>query len=114
MYHNGEMDRYFRKSLKIYRQRRDLFCEILQSDFKNEITFRAPEGGLAVWANFSKKINLADMSRNALKKGLNIDDGIFYTNESFSSNGLRMGFASLEEKEMIKALGILKGVIKTT
>ncbi|MBO9155186.1 PLP-dependent aminotransferase family protein [Chitinophaga sp. GCM10012297] len=111
MYNNGEMDRYSRKSLKIYRQRRDQFCEILRTDFKKEIIFDVPEGGLAVWARFHPKIDLVKMSREAAKKGLNIDDGIFYRNESFSVNGLRMGFASLDEKEIVEALGILKSVL---
>lgn len=111
MYSNGEMDRYFRKALKIYKQRRDLFCEILNTEFKNEIEFRIPEGGLATWATFDPKIDLIRMSKEALKKGLNIDDGVFYKNEAFSTNAIRMGFASLTENEMVKAFGILKKII---
>ncbi|SHF14463.1 MocR-like pyridoxine biosynthesis transcription factor PdxR [Pedobacter caeni] len=111
MFDNGEMDRYFRKSLKIYKQRRDMFCEMLKSDFADQIEFKIPEGGLAVWSAFDQKINLIKMAADALKKGLYIDDGIFYKNESFSANGLRMGFASLEEHEMVEALKILKTII---
>jgi len=105
------MDRYFRKSLKIYKQRRNVFCELLNADFREEITFKIPEGGLAVWSIFDKKIDLIKMSEAALKRGLFIDDGIFYKNESFSTNGLRLGFASLAENEMTAALKILKAVI---
>jgi GntR family transcriptional regulator/MocR family aminotransferase len=112
MFNNGEMDRYFRKSLKIYSQRRDHFCEMLQKDFKNEIEFKIPEGGLAVWANFDKRIDLVKTSEAALKKKLCIDDGKFYKNESFSTNALRMGFASLHETEMEQAFKILKKIIQ--
>ncbi|MBF4515749.1 PLP-dependent aminotransferase family protein [Flavobacterium sp. ANB] len=108
LFNNGEMERHFRKSLKIYKQRRNLFCEILQSDFKNEIQFEIPEGGLAVWSVFDKSIDLIKMSENALKNGLFINNGQFYKNESFDMNAMRIGFASLEEKEMIKAFEILK------
>jgi GntR family transcriptional regulator / MocR family aminotransferase len=108
LFDNGEMDRYFRKSLKIYKQRRDLFCSMLQSEFENEIKFRIPEGGLAVWANFEKRIDLIKLSSTALKAGLGIDDGLFYRNESFFANGIRMGFASLNEKEMTNAFKILR------
>jgi len=112
LFDNGEMERHFRKSLKIYKQRRNLFCQILKSDFKDEIEFKIPEGGLAVWTNFDKKIDLIKMSEEALKKGLYIGNGSFYKNESFFTNGLRMGFASLEENEIIKALGILKQIVR--
>ena len=111
MFDDGEMERHFRKSLKIYKQRRNLFCQILKSDFNEEIAFRVPEGGLGVWANFDKKIDLIKMSEDASKKGLYIDNGNFYKNESFSTNALRMGFASLEENEMVEALGILKKIV---
>lgn len=111
MYDNGEMERHFRKSLKIYKQRRNLFCDILKSDFDDVIEFKIPEGGLAVWSNFDKKIDLTKMSENASKKGLYIDNGDFYKNESFLTNAMRMGFASLDEIEMVKALGILKKIV---
>ncbi|MRG48601.1 aminotransferase class I/II-fold pyridoxal phosphate-dependent enzyme [Chitinophaga sp. SYP-B3965] len=111
LFDNGEMDRHFRKSLKIYKQRRDYFCHLLKADFNDVIAFKTPEGGLGVWSNFDKKIDLIKMSEDALKKGLYIGNGNFYKNESFSTNALRMGFASLEESEMIKALGILKKIL---
>ncbi|MCD0471883.1 PLP-dependent aminotransferase family protein [Flavobacterium sp. JAS] len=112
MFENGEMERHFRKSLKIYKQRRNHFCELLTSDFKNEIEFRIPEGGLAVWANFNDNINLIKMSDEAAKKGLSISNGNFYKNDNFSPNAIRMGFASLTEIEMEKALVILKNVLQ--
>lgn len=111
LFNNGEMERHFRKSLKIYRQRRNLFCEILQSDFQNEIEFNTPEGGLGIWTRFDNKIDLIRMSEAAYKKGLLIGNGNFYKNETFSTNAMRMGFASLKENEMVEALGILKNII---
>ncbi|HEY4108139.1 PLP-dependent aminotransferase family protein [Puia sp.] len=111
LFDDGEMERHFRKSLKIYKQRRDLFCQILRADLAKAITFRVPEGGLAVWAEFDKKIDLHRMSEDASKKGLYIDNGDFYKNEAFVTNAMRLGFASLTDNEMIKALGILKKII---
>jgi GntR family transcriptional regulator/MocR family aminotransferase len=111
LFDNGEMERHFRKALKMYKQRRNLFCEVLKTDFNEVIKFKTPEGGLAVWADFDKKIDLIKMSEDALKKGLYIDDGNFYKNESFSTNALRMGFASINENEIAEALGILKTVV---
>ena len=111
LYNDGEMDRHFRKSLKIYRQRRNLFCEILKADFGDVIQFKIPEGGLGIWANFDPKINLLKMAGEATKKGLYIGNGSFYKNESFSPNAQRLGFASLREEEIIEALQILKKVI---
>jgi GntR family transcriptional regulator / MocR family aminotransferase len=111
MFDNGEMDRHFRKSLKIYKRRRDVFCDILRSDFSDMIAFNTPEGGLAVWSTFDKKIDLQKMSDAALQKGLFIDNGDFYKNETFVANAMRMGFASLDEDEIVRALEILRKII---
>ncbi|WP_316744152.1 PLP-dependent aminotransferase family protein [Pedobacter antarcticus] len=108
LFENGEMERHFRKSLKIYEQRRNLLCEILQSNFSDVIAFKVPEGGFAVWSVYDDKINLAQVSENAAKHGLHISDGSFYKNELFSPNALRMGFASLNESEIQQALEVLR------
>lgn len=111
LYDNGEMERHFRKSLKIYKQRRDLLCEILSADFNDVISFDVPEGGLAVWSLFNKDINLKELSGRTLKKGLQIADGTFYNNELFKPNGLRLGFASLTEKEITESFALLRTLL---
>jgi GntR family transcriptional regulator/MocR family aminotransferase len=40
-----------------------------------------------------------------------IDDGTFYQNEAFAANGIRMGFASLKEDEIVMALAKLRQVL---
>jgi DNA-binding transcriptional MocR family regulator len=112
LFDDGEMDRHFRKSLKIYRQRRNLFCDILKADFEELISFKTPEGGLGVWTNFHNGIDLVNMSEETFKEGLYIGNGEFYKNESFNCNALRMGFASLEENEMVEALSKLKKTLQ--
>lgn len=108
---NGDMERHFRKSLKIYKNRRDLFCEILHSSFRDSIEYKIPEGGLAVWSMFDKTIDLKKLSQFAGKQGLSIGDGSFYKNDVFDDNGLRLGFASINESEMQQAFEILKSVL---
>jgi GntR family transcriptional regulator / MocR family aminotransferase len=112
MFENGEMERHFRKSQKTYKARRDHFCGLLQTDLAQYITFSMPEGGLGVWANFVESVDLHEVSRLAGKKGLYIDDGDFYKNEAFSTNSMRLGFASLNEAEIQKALHILGDVLR--
>jgi GntR family transcriptional regulator/MocR family aminotransferase len=112
LFNDGEMDRHFRKSLKIYRQRRNLFCDILKTEFQGIIDFKTPEGGLGIWTVFDPGINLVKMADDALRKGLYIGDGKFYKNESFDLNALRMGFASLDDKEIVEALRILKMILQ--
>ena len=105
---NGEIERHFRKTIKIYKERRNIFCNILTTEFNDSITFETPAGGLAVWSVFDKSIDIVKVSEQASKKGLYISNGSYYKNESFNTNSLRMGFASLEVSEMTQAFEILK------
>lgn len=105
------MERHFRKSLKIYKKRRGLFCEILKSNFSIVIDFKIPEGGMAVWSVFDHTVSLPKLSLEVAKKGLKIADGSFYNNEVFTPDGLRLGFASLNETEIVKSFELLRSVI---
>lgn len=108
LFSNGEIDRHFRKAIKIYRERRNIFCNILSTEFKDLLEFEAPKGGLAVWTAFDPGIDMAKVSETASKKGLYLFEGSCYKNESFNPNALRLGFASLEVNEMTQALEILR------
>ena len=48
LFQDGEMDRHFRKSLKIYKQRRNIFCDMIRGTFKEKVNINVPEGGIGV------------------------------------------------------------------
>ncbi len=105
----GEIDRMIRRSRNIYRQRRDYFCEALNAHFSNDIAFKVPEGGLAVWTKFDSSIDLMEVYKKALDKNLNLILAPYFGS---SLNATRLGFASLTFSEIDKYMGILKRVLK--
>ena len=109
---NGDIDRHLKKANKIYHERRDLLCGLLQSELKGRVEFCVPNGGFAVWTNFIgmpvKEISLA-----ASRQGLGMGTGEDYWHDARRrGNAVRLGFASLNEKEMTEAVGVLKKVMK--
>lgn len=104
MLEDGTLKRYTAKSLKTYRERRDFTCELLKSEMGNIIDFKVPDGGMAIWANFDKQFPLAELSKKTASKGLYLSDGEAYGD----LNACRMGFASMNLKEIEEAVGILK------
>lgn len=107
LFNNGDMQKHLKKSLNLYRQRRDSFCGILEREFKNEIYFTKPSGGMSVWTRFDKKHDLKRIAVNAAAQGLfmNANTG------KINYNAMRMGFASFNEKEMRSVMDILKNVM---
>ncbi len=105
---DGVIQRYLKKALKAYKLRRDLFCEILDRDFKDVLKYHKPSGGMAIWAEILPPHKLSELSDAALKKRLYIAKGDNYCLPGQEPNHLRLGFAGLNENEIITALKLLK------
>jgi len=107
----GEIRRHMRKALKIYHQRRDFFCDLLRRELGDFVEFKKPDGGLAVWIQFDEKINMTKLSEAAAAKNLYLADSKRYDPIGKELNSTRLGFASMNEKEMRAAMKILKSII---
>lgn len=108
LYNNGSMQRHIRRSHKLYQERRDRFCTLLEKELGNSVSFKVPDGGMAVWVRFNKPYDLPTIAARAAKLDLWMSDGKFYDTPTTRFNGLRMGFASLDEKEMNAVFRIIK------
>lgn len=103
--HQGDIYRYQRKSRKVIAERKELFSQLLNTYFKNEIIFTIPSSGLAFWIRFKNKFSLISLQKKAREKGLFIPSICLYQNRS--TTGLRLGFAHLNPQEMEEAVKLL-------
>jgi GntR family transcriptional regulator / MocR family aminotransferase len=105
LFKDGDMQRHLKKAQKVYHARRDLFCDMLQTELGHIIEFSKPTGGLAVWARFDKSIPLLKMAQQCRKNGLWISDGSHYGQKL---NATRLGFGSTDAGEIGAGMEILK------
>jgi len=108
--HEGEIQRHLKKAQKVYHQRRDQFCGLLQSEFNEYLNFEVPPGGLAVWTEWQKDVNLLRVSRECLRKELHLPQTLLFQTGKLSA--VRMGFGNLNEQEIEKAMGILVEAVR--
>ncbi|WP_316748630.1 PLP-dependent aminotransferase family protein [Pedobacter gandavensis] len=108
---DGTVQRYLRKTLSVYEERRDFFCNLLQTELKDIIKFSVPEGGMSVWAEFDPSINLEELSKRAFKEGLYLSDGKGHQYPEYQSNGIRLGFASSPLEDLTRSVEIIKRLI---
>lgn len=104
----GIIRRHLKKSLKAYRIRRDLFCDLLQRELGDVVDFKIPEGGLAAWVNFQADHPLQELRQKCLDNGLLISRTVFQNGQKETLNSIRMGFASLNEEEIVQSIKLLK------
>lgn len=109
---DGTIKRYIRRSLQIYKRRRDVFCTLLEAQLGGWVTFDKPKGGLAVWARFAPTVDLVKLSQSCLRQGLAISNGKAHQYDDFNVNGIRLGFASSSEDELEKSVLIMKEAIE--
>lgn len=106
----GEINRYLKKSLKTYQERRDYFVSLLEQNLGDYIDFQKPSGGLAVWMKWKIPVNLMQLSRNCAQNNLFIPKTLLYQNKYLTA--MRLGFGNLDLKEMDKSIEILSKNIK--
>jgi len=108
---DGTVQRYLRKTLSVYEERRDFFCGLLSTELKEAIKFNVPEGGMSVWTQFNPAINLEELSKGAFKKGLYLSDGKAHQYPEYHSNGIRLGFASSPVEDLRRSVEIIKRLL---
>ena len=105
---DGELQRHLKKSVKVYRQRRDFFCALLQDQLGEWVQFKKPAGGMAVWVVFSPSVDLLALDAYVRTRGVSLD-GV----EQWSPyRAARLGFASLNEEEMERSVTVLQAGIE--
>jgi GntR family transcriptional regulator/MocR family aminotransferase len=111
LFKNGDMKRHFRKALRTYHSRCDLFCDLLANELSDAIQFTKPDGGLAVWATFGPEIDPELLAGQAGQMGLSFASGLTHNPPGQRLNGTRLGFASSTEAELTQSVLILRKLL---
>lgn len=104
---NGDIARHLKKANKIYAERRDHLCAMLDLHLKDAVTYNKPAGGMAIWVVFNKEYPLENIAAKAAKLGLYISDGKPFNTAENNYNAFRFGFASLNLQEISEAVNII-------
>jgi len=82
---------------------------MLKTELDSYLNFQVPDGGMAVWTQFDRSIDLEILSKRALEKGLFFSHG---KQHDAALNATRLGFASSTEQELEQCIEVLKSSIK--
>lgn len=85
-------------------ERRDTLRECLFSAFRDRVSIREPEGGLALWLHFEDKTSVGSLVEHSLALGLRVRNGRQFSPVDRTENSLRLGFASMNDDEIAEAV----------
>jgi GntR family transcriptional regulator/MocR family aminotransferase len=103
---SGELRRHARKVHQIYARRRQNFAAQLDRILGDLVEYRLPDGGLAFWLRF--RADLDQLEERARARGLRFASSRSFMTDDSAERGLRFGFASLDERETVEVLELLK------
>jgi len=109
---SGDLDRHIRKVMKVYKQRRDLFCKLLKDELSSFLTFEIPKGGMAVWATLHQNYSWETISEVARTYKLEIGNWQRYDYAKLEHNSIRIGFASYNEEEIYELIHRFKQTLE--
>jgi GntR family transcriptional regulator/MocR family aminotransferase len=110
---NGDIGRHLKKANKLYQERRDVLCRLLQEKLGSYLSFQVPDGGFAVWATYHHGLDPAQVAQQAAGLGLTVSDGrSYYYDKAYKHHSVRLGFASLTPTELEEAVGLLKRAVE--
>lgn len=101
---SGDLDRHIKKVMKVYKERRDLFCKLLKEYFSDIFSFQIPKGGMAFWITLKEKYSWETIAEIARKHKLEIGEWKRYDNANIGHNSIRIGFASYNEDEIYQLM----------
>lgn len=96
---NGNIRRHIKRATLAYKAKRDHFEQLLIKYLGNKVHCIKPDGGLAFWIVPPSGTDISKLAQKLLRQGVRIltPDTFSYDNPV---NGIRLGYASLTEKQM--------------
>jgi GntR family transcriptional regulator/MocR family aminotransferase len=107
---DGEIGRHARRARKVYLARRDVLVELLERSFGEALSVRVPSGGTALVAGISPRIDVDELVRAAAARGLALQSSARFAFDGKPRPFLRLGFAQLDERELVRAVSVLREV----
>jgi GntR family transcriptional regulator/MocR family aminotransferase len=100
LFEDGAIQRYIRRVRREYRDRRDTLVAALREQLADHVTFDVPAGGIALWIKARKGLDVDAWARSARERGAIIVTAAKYTIDGRAQPFVRLGFASLNAKEL--------------
>jgi GntR family transcriptional regulator/MocR family aminotransferase len=111
---DGDVERHVRRTRRVYHARRDAFCACLERELAGVVEFRRPPGGMAIWADVTPELDVEDWQRRSLDHGVHFQIGRQFSLDGAKVQNVRLGFASLDEKENATAIRRMAAAVPTT
>ena len=104
MIEDGELSRHCNRVRRLYIQRRDALAERLAAELGSVLRFSLPRGGMSIWAEVDRCVNVETWAQQSLSVGANFFTGRRYAFDREPIPYIRLNFAHLTEDELAEGV----------
>lgn len=108
---SGELRRHIRHAAKVYQERCKSASSLVLDALSPHVKLKVPDGGLALWVQLDKSIDMRRLENDASQERLQILPGSMFADHDRPVHALRLGFASLNERELRIGVERLKSAL---
>jgi GntR family transcriptional regulator / MocR family aminotransferase len=103
LFEDGEILRHLRRMRRLYARRRDALAAALARRLGSALTFRIPNGGMALWVRVAERIDIPRWEQSGRKLGVLFKGAGMLDFAGHELQFLRLGFTYHDEEELAEA-----------
>ena len=108
----GRLDENLRKSIELYKGKRDLLLSLLEEHMPQGVTWTRPEGGLFLFLTMPEGFDAVRFYDKALDAGVAYVAGEFFHPDRSGKNTMRMNFSFMNHDKITEGVKLLARLLK--
>ena len=111
---SGRLDANLRKSIALYKGKRDLLLSLLETYMPEGVKWTRPEGGLFLFLTLPEGFDAVKFYDKALEAGVAYVAGEFFYPDRRGKNTMRLNFSFMGPERMTEGLKLLADLLRAT
>jgi len=108
----GLFQKHLARMRKVYTDRLNVLDEALRKNMPEGVRWNRPEGGMCFWLELPAGFDASELMIHARERGVLFAPGRYFYVQSPMPNTLRLGFANLNEKQLVRGVVILADLLR--
>ena len=107
-----DLNKHIEKIRAEYKKRCFLMLDTIKEHFPEEVNYTTPDGGMFIWVELPKEINVDDLLDKAIDAGVAYVSGESFFANNGPKNTMRLNYTTMPEEQIVEGVKILANVIK--
>ena len=100
----NDVNAHIEKIREIYRRKLNLMCDLIDSELGNFVKYVRPEGGLFVWCELPKNVNMLDFVKKCIEYKVAVVPGTAFMINDEQTNCFRMNFSTPSDEKIVEGM----------